>query len=318
VPSQEQFPTAPYDTATRVISVVTIAVILVVALATRSAVVAGIGALIVALAYAWSPRGYTVAGRAISVKRLIGTARIPLEGIREARAATKDDLRGAIRLFGDGGLFGYYGLFRTSGLGKCSWYLTSRNEAVVVTTPEKTALFSPADRESFLAAVRAGVPVPLAPPTSAPAAYDSGGPLHFSMLLGIAAGIVAVAAVLLTVFYAPGPPRYTLTPASLTIHDRFYPVTVQAANVDVAGIRVIDPDQDREWKPIRHINGISSAHYDSGWFQVAGGERVRLYAAGSGRLVLLPPKSQGAPVLLDTPNPESFVAQVRKEWSGQP
>ena len=42
---------------------------------------------------------------------------VPLLDIREVRPATKDDFGGCIRLFGNGGLFGYYGLFRTSKLG---------------------------------------------------------------------------------------------------------------------------------------------------------------------------------------------------------
>ncbi len=67
----------------------------------------------VVLSYAYSPRGYTLAERSIVVKRLIGGARIPLERVREARRTTSADLRGCIRLWGSGGMFGYYGLFRT-------------------------------------------------------------------------------------------------------------------------------------------------------------------------------------------------------------
>ena len=42
------------------------------------------------------------------------------------------------------------------------------------------------------------------------------------------------------------------------------------------------------------------AHYASGWFRVAGG----------GCLVLLPPKGDGAAVLLETTEPEKFVVEV--------
>ncbi len=162
--SPPQFSPAPYDTTIKITSAVVCAVVALAALATRSLIVAGIGALIVVLSYAWSPRSYSVSERSILVRRLIGNARIPLDGIREARAATPDDFRGSLRLFGDGGLFGYYGLFRTSRLGRSTWFLTNRSHAVVVVTSEKTALFSPADRDAFLAAIRATVPVPLSPP----------------------------------------------------------------------------------------------------------------------------------------------------------
>ena len=315
MPSREQFAAAPYDTTTRIASILMIAVVAVVALATRSAIAVGIGVLIVALAYAWSPRGYVVAGRAVTVRRLIGNVRIPLDGIREARTATRDDLGGAIRLFGDGGLFGYYGLFRTSRLGKCSWYLTDRSRALVVITAGRTALFSPADREGFLAAIRANIPVPLAPPAATPVAYDRPRSVGVGALFGMVVGLIALAVVLLAVFYSPGPPSFTLTAASLTIHDRFYPVTVEAAKVDVNRVRVIDLNREPQWRPTRRTDGFSNSHYSSGWFQTDGGERVRMYAAGSPRLVLLPPKGNGTPVLLQVQDPQNFVAQIRKEWS---
>ncbi len=89
------------------------------------------------------------------IERLIGNVRIPLEGLRELRAATGADLSGCIRLFGNGGLFGYYGIFSTSKLGKSSWYVTRRDNMVVTIVPAKTALFSPDDVDGFLAAGRA-------------------------------------------------------------------------------------------------------------------------------------------------------------------
>ncbi len=105
-------------------------------------------------AYAYSPRGYSLDGREIVVHRLIGNVRIRLAGLRQARPATAEDLSGGIRLWGSGGMFGYYGLFRTSGLGKCTWYVTNRRNMVVVETEEKTALFSPDDVARFLGEVR--------------------------------------------------------------------------------------------------------------------------------------------------------------------
>jgi hypothetical protein len=75
-------------------------------------VAAGLSVVLIVLSYAYSPRGYAIQEGSIVVKRLIGNARISLDDVRELRAADADDFRGCIRLFGDGGLFGYYGLFR--------------------------------------------------------------------------------------------------------------------------------------------------------------------------------------------------------------
>ncbi len=131
----------------------------VLAVTTHSIAGVAIGALAVGIAYAWSPRGYRVAEQSIFVKRLIGEACIPLRGLHEARAATPDDFKWCIRVFGDGGLFGYYGLFRTSKLGTSHWYLTNRRHAVVVITLNRTSLVSPDDQEGFLAAIQMSVPM---------------------------------------------------------------------------------------------------------------------------------------------------------------
>ena len=294
-----------YDTTTKVISGFVLVLFLVIIVATLSVVAGCLTAAIVVGSYAWSPRGYAVSDGSIEVKRLIGRARIPLDGLREARAATKDDFRGCLRLFGNGGLFGYYGLFRTSKLGKSTWYVTNRGKAVVVVTGEKTVLFSPDNVEGFIAAIGA----PTAP---VPATQDAGS--RVGSLAGAAIGIVVIAILAFAFLYSPGPPSYTLTPESLTIHDRFYPVALNRTSVDVEHIRVVDFGVDAEWRPTERTNGFGNAHYASGWFRVASGKKVRMYRAGGTRLVLLPPKGDGAAVLLETREPERFVVEVRHRW----
>jgi hypothetical protein len=123
--------------------------------------------------------------------------------------------------------------------------------------------------------------------------------------------ILLVAGALL---YAPGPPRYTLTSGGLTIHDRFYPVTLKAADVDVEHIQVVDIDADTHWRPIMRTDGFANAHYHSGWFRVAGGEKVRMYRADGRLLVLIPPRAKGTPVLIEVKQPESFIQTMRQAW----
>jgi hypothetical protein len=310
---------ASYDSTAKSISFAVFVVLLVIAVAIPGVAVGCLAALVVAAAFAWSPRSYTISDRSIVVKRLAGDVRISLDGIREARAATADDFRGCIRTFGNGGLFGYYGQFRTSKLGKCIWYVTNQRNAVVVITGAKTALFSPDDMDGFLAAIRASAPVP-PPPSGEPLlnslqSYDAGIPT--SMLIGGAIAIVVMAVVAFALLYSPGPPNCTLTAVSLTIHDRFYPVTLQAGSVDVEHIRLIDFGVDAEWRPTARTNGFANAHYRSGWFRVASGKTVRMYWTDSRRLVLLPPKGDGTAVLLEASDPEKFMREVRQAWAGR-
>jgi hypothetical protein len=319
VPPSKTFSCASYDTTTRIISTVCVVLTFGVSGAIQNLGLAILAFLLVLACYAWSPRGYTIADRSIVVKRLAGDARIPLDGLREARASTADDFRGCLRLFGNGGLFGYYGLFRTSKLGKCTWYMTNRRQPVVVVTQAKTALFSPDDVDGFLSAVGAEVAIPLDSPTeSAPQSRASmGDGIWIGILLGVTLGI-AVAVVAFAVLYSPGPPRYTLTAQSLTIHDMFYPVTVPASNVDIDRMRVVDTSVDTGWRNTSRTNGFANDHYRSGWFRVANGNKVRLYSTGSSRLVLLPSKGNGGDVLVEADNPDQFLYRLRESWRGQP
>jgi hypothetical protein len=147
-----------YDRATKIISTLVCLFLLAVITYTRSPVFSLIAVLLILVSYAYSPRGYILADRSILVQRLAGQPRIALEDVREVRRATPDDLRRAIRLRGSGGLFGYYGLFRSAKLGKFKAYVTDKNNRVVVITGSKTALFSPDDVDGFLNAIRAAAP----------------------------------------------------------------------------------------------------------------------------------------------------------------
>ena len=86
--------------------------------------------------------------------------------------------------------------------------------------------------------------------------------------------------------------------------------------MDVEHIRVIDFGVDTEWKPTERTNGFANAHYASGWFRVASGKTIRMYRAGGTRLVLLPPKGDGAAVLFEVGGPDRLVAEMREKWGG--
>jgi hypothetical protein len=145
---------APYDSTTKVVSAITAVGLTIATVASRNLIVGFLAAAVVILGYVFSPRSYAVIDRVIVVKGLIGDVRIPLDELKETRPVTPEDLKGVIRLWGSGGLFGYYGFFRTSKLGTCRWYVTNRRKMMVVVTASKTTLYSPDDVEGFIAAVR--------------------------------------------------------------------------------------------------------------------------------------------------------------------
>ncbi len=301
-----------FDKLSKVISAVVCAILLIIAFATQSTLATAVGAAIILGALAYSPRGYEVRDRSIFVRRFIGSVRIPLDSVREARIAAPGELSGALRLCGNGGLFGYYGLFRTSRLGKCWWYLTNTSKVVVVVAEDRTTLFSPDEPERFLDAIRTTAPVPEAPVGGPPRAQERRAWVGPAIAIAV---LLAVTVVTFAFWYSPGPPSYTVTAHALTIHDRFYPVTVKAASIDLDDVRIVDLSTDAGWQPTVRTNGFANSHYRSGWFRVANGQTVRLYAAGGRRLVLLPPKGGGNAILLQTSHPEEFLREIREHWA---
>jgi len=307
---------ASYDRTTRIVSAVVCLGLLAVVFAVHSLILGCLSLLVLLLGFAYSPRGYVLEGRSIWVNRAAGRVRIALDDVREARRATPDDFRGCVRLWGSGGLFGYYGLFSTTRLGKSTWYVTNRKNCVIVIGGGKTVLFSPDDPDSFLATIRTATPIPEPRPEPTLAPSRSFGSVL--KIIAVAAAVAGVGAAILASNYSPGVPAYTLTAETLTIHDRLYPVTLAASSVDVSQIRIVDVSSDPEWRLTARTNGFANSHYRSGWFRAANGQKVRLYLANSSRVVLLPPTGGGAPVLYQAGDPEKFISELRAAWSAAP
>jgi hypothetical protein len=304
---------APYDATAKLATAALCVLVPVVSILSRIPLALAAMLLVIVLCYAWAPRGYLLRDGEIVIRRLVGEVRIPLSEVRELRAVTPDDLRGCIRLWGSGGAFGYFGNFRTSRFGNCTWYVTDRSKALVVVTSDRTILLSPADTAAFLEAARAGAPQISA--SASPQERRSSRP-SISLAIGLVAVALVLAVVAAALLYAPGPPKCTLTADSLVIHDLFYGVTLHASDVDAASVRVIDPAQQPEWRTTLRTNGFSNSKYQSGWFRVQGGSTVRLYrAAGEIRLVLLPPRGSAAPVLLGANDPDALALRIRGAWA---
>lgn len=108
--------------------------------------------LIYGLSYGFRPAGYTVTAGELIIRRPIGNVRLPRAGIRSVEPVAKDEIGGAIRTFGVGGLFGYYGRFANFNLGRMTWYATRRDRPVLIRTIDgRKIVVTPDDRERFVA-----------------------------------------------------------------------------------------------------------------------------------------------------------------------
>jgi hypothetical protein len=86
--------------------------------------------ILLAMAWAMSPRAVEVAGDRLRILRRAWRAReVPLSEI-----VAVEDVPSAVglRVFGVGGFFGSYGVFRLDGVGNCRMYATRSGRSVVV------------------------------------------------------------------------------------------------------------------------------------------------------------------------------------------
>jgi Bacterial PH domain len=98
-------------------------------------------------------RGYVLTEDAILVKRLGWMTRLPLHGLRSV-SGDVDALRGAWRVFGNGGLFSFTGEFWSRRLGRFRALATDPERAVVLRWPKRTIVITPHDPQQFI--MRAG------------------------------------------------------------------------------------------------------------------------------------------------------------------
>lgn len=104
--------------------------------------------------FLFKPTNYSLTNEEIIIHRPLKDIKIDRRIISSAGLLDKEKLKGTIRMFGVGGLFGYWGNFANSKIGSMTWYATRRNNTVLITTiKNKKIVLTPNDPESFVAAL---------------------------------------------------------------------------------------------------------------------------------------------------------------------
>jgi hypothetical protein len=106
---------------------------------------------ILAVVAALAPLGYSVSEDSIVVRRLAHNVVIPRASIRDVRRLARRDVGFAWRLFGSGGLLGFFGYFSSAKLGRFLAYAADTASLVLITqTDGRKILISPYPPEEFL------------------------------------------------------------------------------------------------------------------------------------------------------------------------
>jgi len=111
-----------------------------VAAAVQIAIFAGI----LLVAWLYSTQGYSVRDGALVIHRPWKPVTIPLSEIRNVQLVSPQDTFSGLRVFGVGGLFGYYGTFFLPRLGGfVRFYLRNRENPILLETTGGRLLLSP-------------------------------------------------------------------------------------------------------------------------------------------------------------------------------
>lgn len=114
--------------------------------------------LILGAAFLFAPKYYIIGEGKISIKRYLGKTSINISDVADIRAIDGSQLKYAIRTFGVGGFFGYYGLYWSKSLGSFKAYITDRNNCVLLQTRQgKRFVLSPDNRLEFVEMIKAAM-----------------------------------------------------------------------------------------------------------------------------------------------------------------
>lgn len=98
-------------------------------------------------------RGYRVTGDGLAVRRLFWDTRVGLGVVKGVEHDPKA-MTGAIRTWGNGGLYSFSGRFRSGKLGPFRAWVNDYRNCVIIETLSETLVVSPGDPERFAEEVR--------------------------------------------------------------------------------------------------------------------------------------------------------------------
>jgi hypothetical protein len=149
-----------YPKADRTVSIITTAALIVAALllynvvrdgATSRSVTEALFIPIVAGAWCFHPRYYLMDNDSLKINRPAGSITIPYNRIKFAGYVSRDDLGDYARMFASGGLFGYFGLYRSKSAGAFFMWCANKKDLIAITQDDdKVIIISPPDPDSFI------------------------------------------------------------------------------------------------------------------------------------------------------------------------
>ena len=101
--------------------------------------------------FSFRPVSYKLTEENLIIHRPLSDIKIFRDEIRSVEQLDKSKLSWAMRIFGVGGLFGYWGKFSNTKLGSMTWYATRKTNIVLITTIyNKKIILTPNEPAKFV------------------------------------------------------------------------------------------------------------------------------------------------------------------------
>ncbi|NVN92786.1 MAG: hypothetical protein HXX11_19620 [Desulfuromonadales bacterium] len=170
MPARQHFPVAPWSRTLKLVSAFATIILMIagsavygkITLITGFPHVLGLGIglifpaiLIFSLLYMVT--GYAVEGNVLHVERLFWSTHVSLEGLSRVWS---DPVvcKGSIRIFGNGGLYSFSGLYRNKALGNYRLFATDFTRATVLVLAQRTVVVTPSSPQVFIDFMRRQFP----------------------------------------------------------------------------------------------------------------------------------------------------------------
>lgn len=107
--------------------------------------------ILLVITFGFSPKAYAIEDGQLIIFRPFHRKFYLTTEMKSVSVVDKKDMSRSIRVFGVGGLFGYFGLFRNSRYGTMIWYATRRDQFVVIERNNgRTIVLTPDDPNSLV------------------------------------------------------------------------------------------------------------------------------------------------------------------------
>ena len=265
------------------------------------------------LAWALAPRGFSIEAGRVRVERHLRPVEIPLREVRAVEALPDGALGASVRLWGAGGVFGYYGRFWSRHLGQYRLYATRATGLVRLVTSGGTWVLSPAPASRFVEEVLArapGVRAPGAAVAAAGIAADSGTGGMPRRLWLLPVGLVAVVGVALAVVMAAS---WAWAPCSAAVEDGEVVIERRWAGPEripvstVTEVRPLGREDFRGWRRVSGVALFGQASY--GRYRSDALGPFQLYGWRRGPHVLL--ETTAGKVVVTPDDWQAFLGDVR-------